>query len=422
MKIGAFAKSFDVSVDTVRYYIEIELLLPDKKASAQYEFTPSCVEDMAFISEMKQFHFTLQEIRQMLLRKRISDFTVFEDIRWHYLRMMNEKKQRLMKDKEQLENALHQLENKLITLQDEPRTEAETGVPYSFLPLLYCPSCRIPLQIRNAFLQGKYMLSAQLYCSCSYRAEIKDGILLTSDKENARSAYTYGYEHERFQLLSSAFINLTEKGNQWLADRLRSEPAKHQLIVEANADVYTVLPRYISSLPPETMYIFCGTSSELLIRLKEKLSQNHTDLQALYIESSDWQLPLAPVTVDLIVDSFSFNDFSLHNRIFPLLPMLTYLKPGARVLGHYLYYQPPAASLSRICHLFPQAHERTYHPNYLDENFSRVGMELTERELLGYTKEPGSYLRYHVHNEKLHLLAYLAEYRDSGDRPNLFVQ
>lgn len=159
MKIGAFAKRFDVSVDTVRYYIEIELLLPDKKASAHYEFTPSCVEDMAFISEMKQFHFTLQEIRQMLLRKRISDFTVFEDIRWHYLRMMNEKKQRLMKDKEQLENALHRLENKLISLQDEPRTEAETGVPYSFLPLLYCPSCRIPLQIRNACLQGNICLA-----------------------------------------------------------------------------------------------------------------------------------------------------------------------------------------------------------------------------------------------------------------------
>ncbi|MBU7314963.1 MerR family DNA-binding transcriptional regulator [Paenibacillus oleatilyticus] len=34
MKIGAFAKRFDVSVDTVRYYMELGLLLPDKKASA----------------------------------------------------------------------------------------------------------------------------------------------------------------------------------------------------------------------------------------------------------------------------------------------------------------------------------------------------------------------------------------------------
>lgn len=92
MKIGAFAKKFGVSVDTVRYYIELELLLPDKKASAQYEFTPSCVDDMAFINEMKQYHFTLQEIRQMLLLKRIADFTVAEDVNRYYLRWMDEKK------------------------------------------------------------------------------------------------------------------------------------------------------------------------------------------------------------------------------------------------------------------------------------------------------------------------------------------
>ncbi|KEQ27608.1 MerR family transcriptional regulator [Paenibacillus tyrfis] len=418
MKIGAFAKRFDVSVDTVRYYIELGLLLPDKKASAQYEFTPSCVDDMVLINEMKQYHFTLQEIRQMLLFKRITDFTVVEDARCHYLRLLNEKKLQLKRDKEQLENALRQIENKLRALQDEPEVGAQTGVPYSFLPLLYCPSCQIPLQIRNAHLQGKYMLSGQLYCRCSYRAEIRDGILLTADKENARSAYTYGNDHERFELLSSAFIRLTEKGSLWMAGRLMSEPpAKHRLIVEANADVYTILPKYIPSLPPETMYVFCGTSREMLSRLKERLTQSHADLQALYLESGDWQLPLAPATVDLIVDSFSFNDFSLDNRLFPLLPILPYLKPDARVLGNYLFYQPPAASLSQIRHLFPQAHERTYYPDYLDENFSRIGMELSERELLGTMSDPGSYLRYHVPNEKLHLLAYLAKHRDDGTSP-----
>lgn len=31
MKIGAFAKLFHVTTDTVRYYIELGLLIPDKK-------------------------------------------------------------------------------------------------------------------------------------------------------------------------------------------------------------------------------------------------------------------------------------------------------------------------------------------------------------------------------------------------------
>ncbi|MDT2253751.1 hypothetical protein R1A30_15400 [Paenibacillus larvae] len=55
------------------------------------------------------------------------------------------------------------------------------------------------------------------------------------------------------------------------------------------------------------------TLSKHRSRLKERLAHGHPDLQVLYIESSNWQLPLAPVSVDLIVDTFSFNDFSLIN-------------------------------------------------------------------------------------------------------------
>ncbi|MFP3415761.1 MerR family DNA-binding transcriptional regulator, partial [Bacillus sp. SIMBA_074] len=36
MKIGAFAKQFDVSIDTVRYYIDLGLLVPVKQKT-QYE-------------------------------------------------------------------------------------------------------------------------------------------------------------------------------------------------------------------------------------------------------------------------------------------------------------------------------------------------------------------------------------------------
>lgn len=196
-----------------------------------------------------------------------------------------------------------------------------------------------------------------------------------------------------------------------MARRLMREPLERRLIVETNVDVYVFLPKYISLLKPDALYMFCGTSRALLTRLKQRLAQLNPELQILYVENSDWRLPLAPASVDLVIDSFSINDSSLISPAFPLKAMLPYLKTDASVIGNYLFYQPCAKSLAHIRDSFLQAHERTYYPTYLADNLSGLGLELTEQETIGHTTNPGSYLRYHVPHEKLHLLAYTAQYR-----------
>jgi len=66
MKIGDFAKKFNVKNDTVRYYIELGILNP-QKINNQYRFDENNIETMKEIIELKKLKFTLTEIQKIFL-------------------------------------------------------------------------------------------------------------------------------------------------------------------------------------------------------------------------------------------------------------------------------------------------------------------------------------------------------------------
>ncbi|WP_052343547.1 MerR family transcriptional regulator [Bacillus massiliigorillae] len=94
MKIGSFAKLFNVSIDTIRYYIEIGLIVPEKKGT-QFHMNESCINDMELIVELKALQFSLKEIQKFLSYKRL---TINIDVSY-YQRMLLEKKNRFLREK-----------------------------------------------------------------------------------------------------------------------------------------------------------------------------------------------------------------------------------------------------------------------------------------------------------------------------------
>ena len=65
MKIGEFSRKFNVSVSTVRHYINLGLLIPEKNGF-QYRFTDTDCRDMDIISSMKSAGFKLDELNKYL--------------------------------------------------------------------------------------------------------------------------------------------------------------------------------------------------------------------------------------------------------------------------------------------------------------------------------------------------------------------
>ena len=71
MKIGEIARKFDLSEQTIRYYVKKGLLIPSH-SSYQYSFSERDEEDLALITTYKLLGFSLSEILNILSLYRIS--------------------------------------------------------------------------------------------------------------------------------------------------------------------------------------------------------------------------------------------------------------------------------------------------------------------------------------------------------------
>ncbi|CAM3867809.1 MerR family transcriptional regulator [Mesobacillus zeae] len=405
MKIGTFAKLFHVTTDTVRYYIELGLLIPDKK-NTQYQMNQLCLDDMAFITELKKFYFSLLEIQQILSYQRVTNFSDHEDIDY-YNNFLIDKKNQLTKKKEDISKAIQLIEKAVQTNSPSSKEENFTGVPLSFVNLLYCPKCHIPLEMKDVTIKV-YIQTGSLTCTCGYEAAIEEGIIITGNLYETSPYPSYFYDKETIKEINPNMINLFEKSNFWFQKVLQNVDLKNKLIVETNVDAFVSLPKYIDVLETSASYVFSGYSLAMLKKVRKRIERMIPKPNVLYILNSDLNLPLKPLSIDVFVDSFTANDFSLLNPQFPIHILKNYLHSSSTIVGGYSYYDSSAKSLKNISALYPFSHEHILYPKYIEENISVNGYQITQSENIGYCTDPGPFFDYHVIDEKFHMLMYLA--------------
>ncbi|MGW6299967.1 MerR family transcriptional regulator [Peribacillus butanolivorans] len=406
MKIGTFAKLFHVTTDTVRYYIEQGLLIPDKK-NTQYQMNQLCLDDMAFITELKKFHFTLLEIQQILSYQRVTNFSDHEDIDY-YNNLLIDKKNQLTKKIEDISKAIHLIEKAVQTNSPSSKEENFTGIPLSFVNMLYCPKCHIPLEMKDITIKKVYIQTGSLTCTCGYEAAIEEGIIITANLYESSPYPSYFYDKETIKEINPKMINLFEKSNFWFQKVLQNVDLKNKLIVETNVDAVVSLPKYIDVLETSASYVFSGFSLAMLKKVRKRIEGMNPKPNVLYILNSDLNLPLKPLSIDVFVDSFTANDFSLLNPQFPIHVLKNYFHSSSTIVGGYSYYDSSAKSLKNISALYPNSHEHILYPKYIEENISVNGFQITQSENIGYCTDPGPFFDYHVIDEKFHMLMYLA--------------
>ncbi|RJS61160.1 MerR family transcriptional regulator [Bacillus sp. PK3_68] len=404
MKIGSFAKKFGVSIDTVRYYIDLGLLIPDKEKT-QYQMNQMCLEDMAFIHQLKQVRFSLKEIHKILSLKRLTNSNDNEDASY-FTNLLLEKKADLMIEKDEISKAIHLIETKIHSNKDDFSNPAKVGIPLFFVPLFCCPHCHQLLNLKDASIQGLYIYKGVLSCPCGYQAIIKEGILLTDQLKSSPNKYSI-YEID-VKKWNPGFVSLLEKGKLWMIKELMKNDLAGKIIVETNIEVSMLLPKYLSSLSDKAYYIFTCHSLKTIVELKKKIEKANPNLTVLYIVNSDLHLPLVHQSIDFFIDSTSFTQFSLIYEESPVAILKPYLKKTARMIGSYVFYSTHAKSLKKIQTIYPAANSRALHLDYLEKGLRHNRLFTTKKEEIGYTEDPGSYFSYHEAGEKMKLLAYAA--------------
>ena len=415
LKIGSFAKKFDLNISTIRFYVNSGLILP-KMANGRYDFDSECTKDMEKILQYKKYLFTLEEIQLLFFLEKASQFQddVVLEICGEILR---KKRGELSEYRNELDQYIGDLDEEMDRITETPKeNDGEIGVPFSFIPDLYCPSCQVPLKLSDASITSNSLQKGSLWCDCGYRAQIEDGIIRCSDFEEETPFKAFqNIESVRSikEQFGSSYRMLIGKAYLWMYTNSNPDIENaHRILI--GPFTFNFLLEYVDKFGAQNIFIIFDPSLKRIAKLKKYLSGRNQKI--VYIAGGLKLLPLKHQSCDLYIDDYStannlftFGDFSC-KHIAPLL------KRTGRVVGIFTDYHSAPKSLENFKKVHPDFPSQKMKLRFLKYDWEQSGVEITQEKSIG--KTTGEELHFHqsAAGEQLEVQCYLGEKNQTHSR------
>jgi len=336
MKIGAFAKRNQVGIDTVRHYINLELLIPVKK-NKQYEFDLQCQKDFDEILLLKGLGFTLLEIKNLFLVKHLGKMTSIQQGEYYkniFLKKYENIRaeiEKLNSEKSRLEKELHELGRK-----NENR-RFKMGIELNWLQFLCCDKCGGSLILSEAAVEDNMILSGRLKCRCGKEYTVRDGILFADtslDLENSPPDVLSYLRHTDLEYLNHIYKSL-----EWNVQNIDYRDLSGQVILELGSGSGFFLRRIYDELPEDAVYIAVDHDFRKLRFLKEILEKADKRKKIFFVCCDFLHMPLVDRVADSVFDFSGSSNFSFDHHKFLLKAIDRYFKDDAKLLGSYIIFQ-----------------------------------------------------------------------------------
>lgn len=410
MKIGAFAKKYNINPSAVRFYAEKALLTPTRE-NTQYNFDDNCAEQMEKILKYKRYQFTLEEIELLFHYENHSNLK--DD------RVVNEIISLLMEKKDHIQQEVVLMNAITKDIGDEidyykgfksKSTRArETYVPLSAFNILCCPHCGGNLHLKNAAVEAGGIKRADVICDCGYKIRMEDGMLICPD-------YTDESPFRLFENIDSvlaatsdfspAYRGLMEKGHLRIYQQILQH-CKSCRNVLVGPLTYNFILGYMNFITNETTVIIVDPSLNKIRKMKEYLSDSGKNI--LFIAGDISKAPIRNDIVDLYIDDFSFDNCVVTYNMNLFKFITPYIKDGGKIIGHFVDYSKAPKSLKNI---------KTDHPDFEPElltlkktygSMTDAGLKILERINLGSPEGREKDFTRQVGDEKVSLITYVAE-------------
>lgn len=410
MRIGILSKRYNISVDSLYYYINIGLLVPLRK-NKQYCIDETCERDLQLILTYKRWGFSLKEIHSILTRYRISSMQQPEDV-MYIVSTMQRKYVQLQKDIDELvrkQREINEAKEKLLhTIKETPHSTI--GVPLSMLDLLMCPNCEKPFQFSNAKMTRRYIIDAEIICPCGYKAEIRDGILITANK-NTSEYDRPDLQREFYRNIPDEIISIYQRAYNWMGESMDKIGLEGKVVLETHLNAYFSLQFERNHLEKQSCkIILIDKFPEILLLYKDFLERCNTDIDILFIADNSMEWPLVHGKVDIFVDFFSSNEHHFYNRSHLINDIKHFLAPASHVVGTYFFFPNAQLSIQNLLRDYPEA----YHYNFNLSSFIAAMKEAEftkiDSSLIGTTSNIGNNwcFGFMEKGEDISLLSFLA--------------
>src|SRR5665647_482826 len=408
MKIGTFAKEFDLNISTVRFYVNNGLITPDKE-NGHYGFGKECILDMQNILKYKKYQFSLDEIQLLFFMEKASHF--HDEIVINICaNILKEKRNQLVAKKDDLIEFIDDIEREIESLPSSSvEGEQEEGVPFSYIPYLYCPVCQMPLKIDSASLSNGSIQNGELKCECGFKANISEGIILCQDL--IEGTPFKGFDNidsvkSMKEQVSPNYRMLIKKAYIWMYNTITNQNLGSRHIM-AGPFTLNFLFEYIEKLGENNIYIVFDPSFSRIKKIKKYLSNRNYSV--VYIVGSPGNLPIKHKSIDIYIDDHStINSLFTYNDFFTKYSAKL-IKEAGEVVGIFTTYQNASKSLNNFKELHPKFDVKRMTLSVLKYEWGLEGVMMVRDKKIGNTNSNESHFHQNVIGEQVDVHGYLAK-------------
>lgn len=336
MRIGEFSKKTNTSIDAIRHYITLGLLVPTKDGK-YFKFDDRCEEDLERIKEMKDMSFSLNEIKNVLLLSRFSKLTLGQE-RQHYRSFFKNKLKAMIEEKNKIDIQIKKLKDKIedidIQFQQEP---VSLGVDLTFLPNLYCPLCQKLLKLDKADIQENMIIEGEMSCSCEYHLEIKNGIIINNESmkstEETDEAYFIKYVDET----NKHFLDNLYAAMEW-CHKVINYTDDSKVFLELGVGHGIFLSHIYNDLPDDVTYVAVDYDYYKLRYIKKVFERSGIKKNIIFICSDYKMIPMKNKMVDYVIDFFGMSNYSYKNNEILHEVINNYYKDNCTILGSFMLF------------------------------------------------------------------------------------
>lgn len=343
MKIKEFSNKFNLSYDTIRYYMKLNLINP-QKSGGHYEFDLEVQEDMKEILNLKKMEFSLEEIKEILSFKRIGRLSNYQK-NSYYQNLYQDKIKMIEKRIMELKNAKKALSIYLERLQEENnKKQNDLSLNINLLNLFACPNCGSELTLSAAKIENNRIHQGSLNCSCGEKIIIKDGIIYTKDvyerEERKEVLETDPLFHvtDYIKQTDSEFMDQSYQSLEWLKNRINYSDLENKVILEPGSGYGLLLRNIYDQLPADSIYICVEHKPELNRDLKSLLELSPSGPEVIFLTAELPNLPLKEKSLDYLIDYSGISNFSFDNQGFLPELLLNYFKEHFEMTAIFIIY------------------------------------------------------------------------------------
>ncbi|PGU90921.1 methyltransferase [Bacillus cereus] len=400
MKIGKFGEVNNISIDTVRHYMDLSLIIPEKKGG-HYLFDEYCQADLELILHYKDLGFSLNEIKELFFYKNLAKSMNYEKDTFYQSLFklkydkMEQEIELLEKKRDKLKGVLHDL------LLTNETSNSIIGIDLSVLHLLTCSKCSKKLILQDGIINSNQIIEGKLICNCGEEYIITSGIITAGKlfKANERTSLDdtiSDYIHET----DNAYLENMYREGAWAKKKLIHLDLNNKLILDIGSGLGFFLRNIYEELPEDCLYIAVDRDFNKLLFLKDVLARRNI----LFICADFLNIPIQNRSVDIVIDHSGTSNYSFEHDDFLLHELNPLFKPDCYLLSLFILFKN-FSSNSQITNNF----RANFTLSKVTKEIQNLQFQSIDESTSNYLKRGGKYEDFFVQGEEIYTYSFFGK-------------